>query len=574
MNITDKNILDTRLNVIIIGVALFWSVLIVVLAGWSYRESYSSTFQTALSAAGESFSKDLVYRRWATLHGGVYAPITPETPPNPYLSNIPERDINTPSGKKLTLINPAYMTRQVHELAKKTLGVQGHITSLKPIRPENAPDEWERRALQALEGGRKEVSSLEPLGKENYLRLMRPLIAEAGCLKCHATQGYKVGDIRGGISVSLPWRPFREALRSQLRVIILAYAGIWVIGILGLYLGKNKLQNYLSARKQAEEALIEKSKMLLESEERNLTAEALRESETRLSTIFKNDPTGIFIVHEKTRIIYDVNDSALETIGLPKEDVVGKVCHRFLCPSEIGCCPICDLGQGVDRSERVLLKPDGIRVPILKTVVPIKLKGENYLLESFIDITERKQAEENIRRLNERISTATRSAQVGIWDWDVVNDRLIWDDQMYVLYGLNKDDFDGAYKAWLKGLHPDDRIFCQEETKRALSGEKDYDTEFRIVWPDRTVHYLKAKGEVIRGADGKALRMIGVNFDITETKQSEERITEQLQELQRWQDVMLGREDRMLELKKEINKLLARTGQPLRYPSVEEDREK
>jgi len=130
---------------------------------------------------------------------------------------------------------------------------------------------------------------------------------------------------------------------------------------------------------------------------RRQAEEVLKENETRLSMIFKNDPTGLFIVHEKTRIINDVNDSALETIGLRKGDVVGKVCHRFMCPAEMGSCPICDFGQVVDRSERVLLKPDGARVPILKSVVPITIKGENYLLESFIDITERKKVEEELR---------------------------------------------------------------------------------------------------------------------------------------------------------------------------------
>jgi PAS domain S-box-containing protein len=137
--------------------------------------------------------------------------------------------------------------------------------------------------------------------------------------------------------------------------------------------------------------------------ERQRAEEAMQESETRLSTIFKNDPIGIFMVNEKTRFIYDVNDSALEAIGLPKEDVVGKVCHRFLCPAEMGSCPVCDLGQVVDRSERVLLKSDGTGVPIMKTVVPIKFKGENYLLESFIDITERKQAEEALRQKMEEL---------------------------------------------------------------------------------------------------------------------------------------------------------------------------
>jgi hypothetical protein len=101
------------------------------------------------------------------MHGGVYVPVTEETQPNPYLSDVPERDLITPSGRHLTLINPAYMTRQVYELMKESYGVRGHITSLNPIRPENKPDTWETQALRAFESGKTEVSSIEKIeGKE------------------------------------------------------------------------------------------------------------------------------------------------------------------------------------------------------------------------------------------------------------------------------------------------------------------------------------------------------------------------------------------------------------------------
>jgi len=108
------------------------------------------------------------------MHVGVYVPITHETPPSPCLAHIPERDINTP---KLTLINPAYMNRQVVELGKKQYGVLSYITSLNPIRSENVADEWEKRALQAFENGQKEVSSIEPIGNKTFFRLMQPLIS-------------------------------------------------------------------------------------------------------------------------------------------------------------------------------------------------------------------------------------------------------------------------------------------------------------------------------------------------------------------------------------------------------------
>ncbi len=208
-----------------------------------------------MASARDTFSRDLVYRRWATIHGGVYVPAAPETPPNPYLAHIPERDIRTPSGKTLTLMNPAYMTRQVHELGFKQYGLRGHITSLKPLRPENAPDEWERSALQAFEKGAKEIASREPIGDKTYLRFMRPMITEEGCLKCHAGQGYVIGDIRGGISVSVPWETSRLGLNAHLRTTILAFGSIWLIGLAGTWGARHKLLRHLNERRQATESL-------------------------------------------------------------------------------------------------------------------------------------------------------------------------------------------------------------------------------------------------------------------------------------------------------------------------------
>ena len=179
-----------------------------------------------------------------------------------------------------------------------------------------------------------------------------------------------------------------------------------------------------------------------------------------------------------------------------------------------------------------------------KTVIVSAAPLENYFASEHLvilfDITDRIQIEEEHRKLIERISMATRSANVGIWDWDVQNSQLTWDDQMYALYGQKKEEFSGAYETWVNGLHPDDRAFCKEETRLALRGEKHYDTEFRVVWPDGSVHHLKAKGEVIRGVGWKPLRMIGVNYDITERKRAEtskSTLESQLQQAQKMESI-------------------------------------
>jgi len=322
MHMTPKDASNPRLNTIFLGLAFFWSLVIIALAVWNYWQSYTATVEVARSSALQSYSKDRVYRHWVTLHGGVYAPITPETPPNPYLSDIPERDIVTPSGRKLTLINPSYMTRQVHELGKKEFGIIGHITSLNPVRPENAPDEWEKKALQAFAQGRTEMSSIEPLGNETYLRLMQPLVTMAGCLQCHAKQGYQIGDIRGGISVSMPWAPFQEALRSQLLVVVPGYVAILAIGMIGLFAGRKRLQQYLDERNQAEEELCKSSDALgAANRTLSLANQELANHRDHLEGL----------VHTRTLALAEARDSA-ESANRAKSAFLANVGHELRTP--------------------------------------------------------------------------------------------------------------------------------------------------------------------------------------------------------------------------------------------------
>jgi PAS domain S-box-containing protein len=122
----------------------------------------------------------------------------------------------------------------------------------------------------------------------------------------------------------------------------------------------------------------------------------------------------------------------------------------------------------------------------------------------------------------QRLALATESAGIGIWDWDVAADRLVWDAQMYALYGIRAEDFGGAYDAWQRGVHPDDRARAGAECAAALAGTRAFDSEFRVVWPGGEVRHIEAHGRVLRGADGAPLRMIGVNWDVTPRKRSEE----------------------------------------------------
>ncbi|MCK4840047.1 MAG: PAS domain-containing protein, partial [Desulfobulbaceae bacterium] len=206
-----------------------------------------------------TFNKDVAFRHWAATHGGVYVPISEQTPPSPYLSHIPDRDISTLSGKKLTLMNPAYIMRQVMSRYGGKYLTKGHLTSLNALNPINEPDAWERDALEKIEAGASEFFEVEHGADGKSLRLIRPLVTKLECLECHASQGYKVGEIRGAISTSLSLQPYLAAEQQAVRVIIFTHLLFGLVGVLALLVMTFWARN-----------------RVLES---NVVAEALRKSE-------------------------------------------------------------------------------------------------------------------------------------------------------------------------------------------------------------------------------------------------------------------------------------------------------
>ena len=147
---------------------------------------------------------------------------------------------------------------------------------------------------------------------------------------------------------------------------------------------------------------------------------------------------------------------------------------------------------------------------------------QHALRRSRRELKERTRTENELRRVSERLQLATRAASIGIWDWDVRNDELVWDDAMYRLYGVRKEDFSGAFDAWAKSLAPEDFDRANDEVQTALRGEQEFAGEFRIVWPDGSVHYTGAASQTFQDEAGRPVRMVGVNYDISERKLAEE----------------------------------------------------
>ena len=239
-----------------------WTVLCFLSAYWSVATEKEIVLDLARKEAITVFNKDQAFRFWATNHGGVYVPVTELTPPNPNLSHIPDRDIVTPEGKNLTLMNPAYMLRQVINQYGDLYKIEGKITSLKLLNIINEPDAWERQALQVFDDGVEEVFEVELVEDVPFLRLMRPMYTLEGCMKCHESQGYNVGDVRGGVSVSIPMLPYYKMSYRAILKIYFTNTFFWLAGVLVVVFIFFRGKSRIIERRAAETELYESSEKI------------------------------------------------------------------------------------------------------------------------------------------------------------------------------------------------------------------------------------------------------------------------------------------------------------------------
>lgn len=323
---------DSRIKYYIL-ILLGWTIFIVSLVVFENNKINEETKFDAQLEARTNFNKDQGIRFWASEHGGIYVTVDSLTQPNPALSHIPERDIETPSGTKLTLMNPAYMVRQLNEYFADYYGIVGHITSKELLRSENKPDKWELAALNQFEKGVNEVSEYSDLKGESHFRLMQPLFIKQSCLKCHGHQGYKVGDVRGGISVSIPMKPILERATKHKKRNMISFAVIWVFGFAGITFGYTKLDKSLHSQEEAEkELIIKNNKLDIYNQELQAAQDHLKDSEEKLHTLFEamTDMVALYeVVYDKDKMVdcrlLDCNHSFTAMTDFKKEDIVGKL---------------------------------------------------------------------------------------------------------------------------------------------------------------------------------------------------------------------------------------------------------
>jgi PAS domain S-box-containing protein len=258
--------------------------------------------------------------------------------------------------------------------------------------------------------------------------------------------------------------------------------------------------------------------------------EALRKSEERYRRLVEATDAG-YVVVDKTGTVLDANREYVRLSGHDRlHQILGRRVVEWTAEEEqeknATAVATCMKDGFVRNFEITYIDKTGKRTLVEINATAVETAGEEPVLFLCRDISECKSAEASLRKALERLDLATRAAHLGIWDWDIPKNELVWDDRMYELYGIKREDFAGAYEAWLAGIHPDDREASDHISQQARLGGGEYRTEFRVVWPDGTVRHLRAYGQVVRDANGKPLRMTGTNYDITERKHAEQALRE------------------------------------------------
>ncbi|MEI8272410.1 MAG: PAS domain S-box protein [Paludibacter sp.] len=257
--------------------------------------------------------------------------------------------------------------------------------------------------------------------------------------------------------------------------------------------------------------------------ERKLAEAELEESREKYRGLSEASFEAIFI--SEKGICIEQNQAGEKMFGYTNEEALTRYGTDWIVPEDREMVMNNMISGTEEPYEATALRKDGSTFPCILRGRMTYYKGKNVRVTSLTDITARKKAEAEVKQVSARLSLATQAGGVGVWDYDLVNNSLFWDEQMFSLYGIQKENFSGAYETWKAGLHPDDVVRGDAEIQMAIGGEKEFDTEFRVVWPDGSIHSIRALAIVQRDVDGQALRMIGTNWDITEKKLNEEKLT-------------------------------------------------
>lgn len=210
------------------------SAILVFSAAWNIIQIKEETVEKVKFEARTIYDHNVAYKKWNAMLGGVYAATGSASMPNQYIK-AEDREL-VYGRQKLTLVNHYQMTKNAYQIMSDSKGanILNRVVSLKPLNPDNKPDDWEQSALLNFEKGLEEFSEVAMMGGTPYLRVLKPYKMEQECMKCHESQGYKVGDVRGGISIGIPMTQYYASEARAIYTVIGTHIAMWFIGFGGI----------------------------------------------------------------------------------------------------------------------------------------------------------------------------------------------------------------------------------------------------------------------------------------------------------------------------------------------------
>lgn len=249
------------------------------------------------------------------------------------------------------------------------------------------------------------------------------------------------------------------------------------------------------------------------------------EKEKRLLTehfeyILKYANDLIFLIDKDLNIL-EINDKVVETYGFQRRELIGTPIIMLRPPAEQDKLKT-QYNDLVENSsltyQTIHIKKDGTQFPVEMSVRLVVSDGETFIQSIGRDITERKKHEDVLNNLVLRYNVALSAASMGVWNWDFINHKLVWDNNIEAIYGQKSDDTADGENTWLSILHPDDRERARQRAKAAIGDTEDYNDEYRIIHSDGKEIYVKSYGRVLRDSANKPVSMSGVSFDISAQK--------------------------------------------------------
>ena len=259
--------------------------------------------------------------------------------------------------------------------------------------------------------------------------------------------------------------------------------------------------------------------------EQEKTQTFIKNSEQRFRIILENIQAGVVIINEKTSKIQDINKIAVNMIGLSREDIIGKICHDFICPSGNGECPITDSGQIFENSDCVLVNFEGKQIPIIKSVGRFRMNEKDLLIESFVGISDLRKAEEQIEKRQLYLESLLKSAPDAIISTDAENRVVEWNPGAESLFGYTSSEVSGTQLDELI-TGPDIHKEMESFTELISGGQSLLPVETKRYRKDGSSVFVTTSGSPIVTADGEFIGMVAVYTDNTERKEVEQTLRE------------------------------------------------